>query len=39
MDSNEIQKKMTQIFMVKFNKFEKKVFLSYCQNTINNPIY
>ena len=39
MDSNEIQKQITQIFMVKFNEFEKRVFLPYCQNTINNPLY
>ena len=25
--------------MVKFNEFEKRVFLPYCQNTINNPLY
>ena len=39
MDSNEIQKQITQIFMVKFKEFEIKVFLSYCQDTINNSIY
>ena len=39
MYSNEIQKQITQIFMVKFNEFEKRVFLPYCQNTINNPLY
>ena len=39
MDSNEIQKQITQIFMVKFNEFEKRVFLPYYQNTINNPLY
>ena len=39
MHSNEIQKQITQIFIVKFNQFEKRVFLPYCQITINNPLY
>ena len=39
MHTNEIQKLITDILIVKFNEFEKRVFLSYCQNTINNPLY
>ena len=36
MHTNEIQKLITDILIVKFNEFEKRVYYPYWQNILNN---
>ena len=36
MHTNEIQKLITDILIVKFNEFEKRVYYTYWKNILNN---